>query len=213
MVRYRRAARWFHTAVYLVTFVLVGTGWWLWNGEEGHPSVLARATGVADVELHRRAGWVLVGLAALGLTLGARAAWTFARETTRVDRGDGTWFRRWPVGALSGRFAPHRGHFDPGQRLANLGFVVTLGTLIVTGVGLTTVHGGPTFVLLDRLHRLATYGLTVLVAAHVLLAIGVLPGYRGAWRSMHLRGRTPAATVRRLWPSSETAGGENPISR
>ena len=90
---------------------------------------------------------------------------------------------------------------------------MTLGTLIVTGVGLTTVHGGPMFVLLDRLHRLSTYGLTVLVAAHVLLAIGVLPGYRGAWRSMHLRGRTPAATVRRLWPSSETAGGENPISR
>ena len=38
VVRYRRAARWFHTAVYLVTFVLVGTGWWLWNGRRVTPA-------------------------------------------------------------------------------------------------------------------------------------------------------------------------------
>ena len=34
VVRYRRAARWFHTATYLVTFVLLVTGaeffWFIW---------------------------------------------------------------------------------------------------------------------------------------------------------------------------------------
>ena len=71
---------------------------------------------------------MLVGLAAAGVTLGVRAAWTFVRETARVDRGDGRWFLRWPVGRAHGA-VPRRtaGHFDPGQRLANVAFVVTLG--------------------------------------------------------------------------------------
>ena len=206
VVRYRRSTRLFHTATYLVTFVLLATGWWLRLGREGQPSLLARVTGIPDVEIHRRAGWVLVVLLAVGVTLGARAVRTFVRETVRVDRGDGVWFRRWLIGALTGRFAPHKGHFDPGQRLANIAFVVTFGLLVVTGVGLTTIHGGHDFVLLDRVHRGATYALTGLVVVHVLLAIGVLPGYRDAWRSMHLRGRTPAATAQRLWPASVEQG-------
>jgi cytochrome b subunit of formate dehydrogenase len=202
IVRYRRPARLFHTATYLVTFVLLATGWWLETGREGQPSMLARIVDLADVEIHRRAGWVLAGLMLLGLTLGARAARTFVRETVRVHRGDGVWFRRWPVGALTGKFAPHRGHFDPGQRVVNVAFVAAFGTLVVTGVGLTTVHGGPQFVLLARLHRGATDVLTVLVVAHVVLALGLLPGYRGVWRSMHMGGRTPTKTTRRLWPAS-----------
>jgi formate dehydrogenase subunit gamma len=205
VVRYRRPARLFHTATYLVTFVLLATGWWLRTGHEGRPSTLARWTGVADVELHRRAGWALAGLLAVGVTLGARATATFARETVRVDRGDGAWFRRWPAGARGGRFAHHRGHFDPGQRLANVAFVLAFGTLVVTGVGLTTVHGGPQVVLLARWHRIATYALTGIVAGHVVLALGLLPGYRGVWHSMHLGGRVPVATARRLWPGTVDA--------
>ena len=184
--------------------------WWLRTGREGQPSFLARIFGVADVEIHRRAGWALVALIALGVTLGARAAFTFVRETVRVDRGDARWFRRWPLGALTGRFASHRGHFDPGQRLINIAFVVVLGTLVVTGVGLTMVHGGPEFAVLDYWHRIATYALTVLVIAHVTIALGLLPGYRGAWRSMHLGGRTPTATARRLWPAS--VDGDRPAT-
>jgi cytochrome b subunit of formate dehydrogenase len=202
VVRYRRPARLFHTACYLTTFVLLATGWWLLSGHEGQPSLLARVAGRPDTELHRQMGWVLVGLVALGFTVGVRAAATFVRETARVDRGDGQWFLRWPRGAITGRFAPHRRHFDPGQRIANVAFVVTLGALIASGVALTTLHGGSTFVVLVRVHRYATYALVPLVAIHVVLAIGVLPGYRGAWRSMHLGGRTPRATVERLWPAS-----------
>ena len=208
-MRYRPAARWFHTATYLLTFALLGTGWWLRSGQEGHASIVARTLGVADVEIHRRAGWALTALMVAGITLGFRAAVTFVRETARVDRGDRRWLRRWPAGARHGEVrAPPRGHFDPGQRLANLGFVAALGTLIVTGIGLTTVHGGPRFVLLAQLHRGATYALTALVIAHVLLAAGILPGYRGAWRAMHLRGRTPVTTVRRLWPATAQAPGD-----
>jgi cytochrome b subunit of formate dehydrogenase len=144
--------------------------------------------------------------------LGARAAYRFARETVRVDRGDGRWFRRWLVGAFTGRFAPHRGHFDPGQRVANVAFVVTLSTLVVTGVALTSVKSGPDFVWLVRVHRYATYALTALVIAHVALALGVLPGYRGAWRSMHFGGRTPESTARRLWPASLPPRTEEPAA-
>jgi formate dehydrogenase subunit gamma len=200
VVRYNRRSRLLHTATFLVTGVLLFTGWWIWSGHEGRPSLLARIAGEPDVELHRRAGWALVVLGAVAVTVGIRGAWSFLRETVRIDRGDGRWFLRWPVGALTGRFARHRGHFDPGQRIANVAFLVTLGTLIGTGVALTTLHGGPTFVYLVRAHRYATYALVVLVAVHVVLAVGVLPGYRGAWRSMHLGGRTPRATAERLWP-------------
>jgi len=200
--RYNRRARWFHEAFALVTLVLLATGWWLRTGHEGDPSLLARFADRPDTELHRQAGWIQIGLVAVGLTLGIRGAYRFARETVRVNRGDGRWFRRWPIGAVTGRFAPHRGHFDPGQRIANVGFVASLGTLIVTGIGLTMVKTGPRFVWFLRVHRVATYVLIVLVAGHVLLALGLLPGYRGAWRSMHLGGRTPPATARRLWPES-----------
>ena len=42
----------------------------------------------------------------------------------------------------------------------------------------------------------------------LLLTAGILPGYRGAWRAMHLRGRTPVTTVRRLWPATARAPGD-----
>jgi cytochrome b subunit of formate dehydrogenase len=203
--RYNRPARWLHAGFYVVTTVLLFTGWWLWRGSEGEPSVLADVLDLADVEIHRRAGWALAGLAGIAVTLGLRGAWSFARETVRVDRGDGRWFAGWPRGALTGRFAPHRGHFDPGQRLANLAFVGTLGTLLGTGIALTTVKGGPTFAWLARAHRYATYALVPLVLGHVLLAAGLLPGYRGVWRSMHAGGRVRRTTVRRLWPASTAA--------
>jgi formate dehydrogenase subunit gamma len=202
VVRNNRRTRLLHTAFFLVTTVLLFTGWWLLRGREGDQSVLARLVDESDVELHRTAGWVLLALAIVALTVGIRGAIFFVRETVRIDRGDGRWFVRWPVGAFTGRFTKHRGHFDPGQRVANVAFVVTLGTLIGTGVALTTLHGGPTFVWLVRVHRYATYALTVLVVVHVIIAIGILPGYRGVWRAMHLGGRTPGKTIRRVWPAS-----------
>jgi formate dehydrogenase subunit gamma len=39
-----------------------------------------------------------------------------------------------------------------------------------------------------------------LLAGHILIASGILPGYRGVWRSMHLGGRLDVAVARRLWP-------------
>lgn len=202
VVRNNGPTRLFHAATFLVTTVLLGTGWWLRSGREGRPSPLSDLVGTPDTEIHRMAGWVLVGLAVAGATLGVRGAWTFVRETARIDRGDARWFLRWPVGAVTGRFAPHRGHFDPGQRLANIAFAASLGTLIVSGVALTTLSGGPTFATMVRVHRTATVVLTVLVIGHLLVVSGVLPGYRGAWRAMVGRGRVPAAVMRRLWPSS-----------
>jgi cytochrome b subunit of formate dehydrogenase len=204
-VRNNAATRAFHGANFLVVAGLLATGWWLRAGNEGRPSLLARAFDTPDAELHRRVGWALVGLAAVGVTLGARGAWTFVRETARADRGDGAWLLRWPLAAVTGAFRRHRGHFDPGQRLANLAFVVTLGTLIVTGVAMTTLSGGPTFATMVRLHRAATVALTVLVIGHLIVVSGLLPGYRGAWRAM-VTGRVPVRTARRLWPEDAAPG-------
>jgi formate dehydrogenase subunit gamma len=181
---------------------LLFTGWWLLSGHEGKPSAIASLFGTGDVVLHKRAGWALVALAAIGVTIGGRAALTFVKETFRVDRGDLRWFRQLPRAALTGRFPRHKGHFDPAQRVLNVAFVATLLTLVITGIGLVTVPGGSTFATLDRVHRDATTLLFVLVVLHVVVAIGVLPGYRGVWRSMHAGGRVATRTAARLWPAA-----------
>ncbi len=41
----------------------------------------------------------------------------------------------------------------------------------------------------------------VVLVGHMVVASGVLPGYRGVWRSMHLGGRLPVAVARRIWPA------------
>ena len=103
--RYGRPARWLHAAVYLTTLALLATGLWLLGGQEGHPSILSRATGIGDTRLHIWLGWALAVVAGLGLVAGVRAIPTFLRETVRHDRGDLRWFVRWPKAVFTGRFA------------------------------------------------------------------------------------------------------------
>jgi hypothetical protein len=49
----------------------------------------------------------------------------------------------------TGRFGDHDGHFDPGQRLANIAMVATLVTLLLSGLGMillprpAAVHRAP----------------------------------------------------------------------
>jgi cytochrome b subunit of formate dehydrogenase len=198
--RYSRRTRWFHAAIYTTTLVLLVTGWWLTLGREGEPSFLARLTGVADVSLHKGVGWALAAVGGLGIVVGWRASRTFLVESVRFGRGDASWFGRWPGAVITGRFGRHEGHFDPGQRIANLVMALSIVVLVVSGAGLVVVHGGPSFVWLSRLHRWATYVLTPVVAGHILIALGILPGYRGVWRSMHVRGRVRRDVARRLWP-------------
>jgi cytochrome b subunit of formate dehydrogenase len=198
--RYGRAARRYHTAVYGSLLLAAGTGWWLLSGREGVASPLARALGQSDAALHKLFGWWLTGVVLLGACLGWRATRTFVAETMRAERGDLRWFLRWPGSAFTGRFAPHDGHFDPGQRVFNVLVCGGVALLVATGVGLVTLHGGAAFVWLLRLHRWATYVVVAIVAGHILLALGVLPGYRGVWRAMHWRGRLDARVARRLWP-------------
>lgn len=198
--RNNRRTRWFHAAVYLCLLVLLGTGWWLWLGHEGTPSVLARVAGVADAPLHTTLGWLSIVLLTLGGALGWRAARTLLHDSVRYRRSDLRWFSRWPRALLTGRFGHHEGHFDPGQRLANLVMAASLLLLVGSGTGLTIVSGGPAFVWLDHLHRWSTYIFTPLVLGHIVIASGVLPGYRGVWRAMHLGGRLHERDARRVWP-------------
>jgi cytochrome b subunit of formate dehydrogenase len=198
--RYRRRFRRFHTAVYVVTLLLLGSGWWLLAGGEGRPTPLARLTGIPDTEIHVWLGWALLVIGVLPLAFAMRSVIGFARETLRYDRGDVGWLLRWPIGVVSGRFRRHEGHFDPGQRLANVAIVGLLALLIGTGIGLVFVHVGPAFAILALVHRLATIAFTAVIAGHILIASGVLPGYRGVWRSMHLGGKLRIETARRIWP-------------
>jgi formate dehydrogenase subunit gamma len=193
--------RWFHAGVYLAVLVLLFTGWWLTLGQEGEPSVLSSLFGVPDTELHTFVGWVFAGLAALGVVLGWRAARTLLVDSVRFRRTDLRWFARWPAAVFTGRFGRHEGHFDPGQRIMNLVLVVLLLALIVSGVGLVVVSGGPLFVWYNLIHRWSTYLLTPAIIGHIVIAAGVLPGYRGAWRAMHLGGRLRARVAERLWPA------------
>jgi len=198
--RHGRRARLFHTAVYLSTLALLLTGWWLLLGKEGSPSPLARVSGVADTRLHVWFGRALAVVALAPVVLGRRGIATFVRETIRRDSGDARWWSRWPLGAVTGRFGRHEGHFDPGQRVANVLIVTSLLVLCATGLVMTVLHGGPVFAWLAKVHEWATFVLTPLVLGHVLIALGVLPGYRGVWRSMHFGGRVAETTAKRVWP-------------
>ena len=101
---------------------------------------------------------------------------------------------------LTGRFARHEGVFDSGQRIANLAIVIGMLVLVITGVGLATLHGGHLFARLAKIHKWTAIAMTPVLLGHWLIASGVLPGYRGVWRSMHLGGGVREETARRLWP-------------
>ncbi|MGH3326349.1 MAG: cytochrome b/b6 domain-containing protein [Streptomycetales bacterium] len=199
--RFGSPARWFHAGVYFTVLVLLATGWWLLTGREGDPSPLARLFVMPDTSLHTLTGWVLAGLALAAAVLGARAIPRFLAESLRFRRSDLRWFARWPAAVFTGRFAVHHGRFDPGQRILHITLTVGLAVLVISGAGLAFLHGGPTFAILARIHKVATYPVTLLIAGHLLVASGLLPGYRGVWRSMHLGGRLDVEVARRLWPA------------
>ena len=199
--RHGRRARWLHAAVYLPTLALLATGLWLLGGKEGHASILSRATGVADTTLHIWFGWALTAVVVLGLVAGIRAIPSFLHETVRHDSGDLRWFLRWPKAVFTGRFARHDGKWDPGQRIANVVIVVGLLVVILTGIALATLHGGHTFSLFAKVHKWTAIVMTPVLLGHIVIAAGVLPGYRGVWRSMHLGGRLRQETADRVWPA------------
>jgi hypothetical protein len=70
----------------------------------------------------------------------------------------------------------------------------------VTGIGLATLHGGHTFAMFAKVHKWTAIVITPVLLGHIVIAAGVLPGYRGVWRSMHLGGRLRGETARRVWP-------------
>jgi formate dehydrogenase subunit gamma len=208
--RYPRSARRYHAAIYIVTLLLLATGWWLLAGREGTPSPIALLTGIPDAKLHVWFGWALVIAALVPLPFFVRGVSGFVRESLRRDRGDLAWLVDLPRAALTGRFRlRHEGHFDPGQRIANVVIVVLLAVLVITGVGMVAITSGPAFAALQLVHRLSTIAFTVVIAGHIFIALGILPGYRGVWRSMHLGGRLPLDVARRVWPgwSERVASG------
>lgn len=196
--RYGRAGRWFHAGVYVTVLVLLGTGWWFLLAGYHRDSPVSRLTGLPDEAIHELAGYASVVVVLLWLPFGARSIRSFARHSGRFRRGDGRWLVTWPRAAFTGRFGDHDGHFDPGQRIANIVMLLTLLVLVLTGLGLLLLPPMPVDLL--PIHRWATFALTPVVLGHIVVASGVLPGYRGVWRSMHLGGRLPAEVAQRIWP-------------
>jgi len=208
--RYGRRARWLHAGTYMTVLALLFTGGWLVLGHEGQPSPLSRLAGMPDTRLHVWLGWTFLGLVAVGVLVGLRGARWFVADSLRFRRGDLAWFKAWPKALITGRFPWHSGRFDPGQRMANVALVLGLATVTASGVAMALLHGGPAFVWLVPVHKWSTYALVPLLLGHVVIASGVLPGYRSVWRSMHLGGRLPVAVARRLWPgwTDEQARGK-----
>jgi hypothetical protein len=124
-------------------------------------------TGVPDTSLHKLIGWALAVVTILGCLVGWRAARTFLAESRRIVRSDVGWFARWPAALITGRFGWHDCHFDPGQRVLNLVMTLSLLVLMLSGLGLVTVHGGPAFVWMARVHKWSTYVATPMIAGHV----------------------------------------------
>lgn len=198
--RYGRIARWFHAGIYLTVLALLVGGWWFLTVGYSRSSPLSALTGLPDGELHEFAGYGMLLVVLAWLLLGARGVRMFVRETLRVERGDGRWLVRLPRAAFTGRFPAHGGHFDPGQRLANMAMLASLTALAGSGLGMLYLPNGQLAIAAADVHRWATYLFTPVVVGHIVIAAGVLPGYRGVWRSMHLGGRLPTDVARRLWP-------------
>jgi formate dehydrogenase subunit gamma len=196
--RYNRGTRMFHAAIYLGVLADLISGWWFVLGDY-RPSVLEDLTGIGDQWIHEYVGLGLIGVAVLGCAIGWRAVRTFTAESLYFRAADARWFLRWPRALRTGRFEYHDGHFDPGQRIANIVLTLTLTSLVVTGVGALYLPRPLSITAFD-LHRWSAFLITPVLVGHIIVAAGILPGYRGAWRSMHLGGRLPADVARRIWP-------------
>jgi cytochrome b subunit of formate dehydrogenase len=211
-----RRARWLHALVYLTTAFLAYSG--IAVLAEGHPGLASVLGGhVPAATSHRWVGYGLLVVAVLVVVVWWRAAGRFLIDSVEFRRSDLSWFAGYPRMALTPRRPPsaphHFGHFDPGQRVFNLLLVLALVVLGGTGVvlGMPERFVPAVFGWSLRVHEVTTWVLIGLVLGHLLLASGVLPGYRGVWRAMHRDGRVPAATARRLWP--HWAGGPRAAER
>jgi formate dehydrogenase subunit gamma len=198
-------ARGLHTALFLAAGFLFLSGMAIMG--EGVPELQSLLGGhVATGRWHRWVGLGIVITVVLLLPLvRPHAALTFLRESIRFSTPDLRWFRSFPGVALgvSGHRPPwHGGHFDPGQRLFNLTLVAAFLALSVTGVLMTFPDRFQPLVFAWslRIHRIATWLFVALAAAHIFVALGVLPGYRGVWRAMLGSGRVDRSLARRLWP-------------
>lgn len=207
VLRNTRPTRLVHAAVYLTTFGAGLTGIALW-GEDGVRAVAQMFGGHAgSSRLHRWLGYAVAAAPAAALLLKPRAVGRFFREASRIDPGDMMWWRRFPGFLLTPARrppAPHRGHFDPGQRLMAWALVASLALLFLSGLAMVFAVDllGGAFGLVSRIHTWSAVALALLVAGHVGIGVGILKGYRGVWRAMHSggRGEVPEELARSLWP-------------
>jgi cytochrome b subunit of formate dehydrogenase len=205
LLRNGRRARLLHAGVYLTTAVLLLSGISLLG--EGIPGLEALFGGhVGAARWHRWIGFGLVGCGLLVPALTPAAVGGFLLESVRFRGTDVGWFVSYPRFLLRpGLNAPsrHEGHFDPGQRLMNLGVLASFAVLSVTGIVMAfpQLVVPAAFALSLRLHEAATWVLIAAIVGHLVVASGVLPAYRGVWHAMHADGRVTRTLADRLWPA------------
>lgn len=143
----------------------------------------------------------------IALLVRPRAVVDFFKNASLIDREDLRWWARFPGFVITpSRYPPqpHRGHFDPGQRLMAWGLVLLLVVLTLTGLmmvfAVDYLGGGYGIVL--RAHAVSAVALAVLVAGHVGIGVGIPKGYRGVWRVMHFPGGglVSRSLAEALWP-------------
>ncbi|MGH2404355.1 MAG: cytochrome b/b6 domain-containing protein [bacterium] len=197
-------ARSLHAAVIITAAFLLVSGVALMWGLSSVQDVLGGH--VAAGRWHRWIGFgVIIALGLLVPVLRFHDASRFVSESVRFRRADLRWFLSYPLFVLrpSRHGLPwHAGHFDPGQRALNIAFVAAFIALSVTGLLMAFPDRFQPFVFAWslRVHRIATLVFVGLAMAHIVVASGLLPAYRGTWRAMWGSGRVDRSLAQRLWP-------------
>jgi cytochrome b subunit of formate dehydrogenase len=200
--RYGRVGRWFHAGIYVTVLLALGTGWWFVIAGYERESPLARLTGQPDGAIHELSGYAMLVVLVVWIPFGVRGVRSFLRESARFDRGDGRWLLGWPRATFTGRFGSHSGHFDPDQRLANIVIVVLLAVVVITGLGAIDWWSSGLWAAMFGVHRWASYAMTPVLLGHIVVAAGILPGYRACG------GRcTSAVDCPSAWPAASGPPG------
>jgi formate dehydrogenase subunit gamma len=131
--------------------------------------------------LHLASAGVLLGGVMLIVVAGnRRAVGRTARELSSLNAEDREWLRAIPERLLADAPEPPAARFNAGQKVNFVLVCILLAALYVSGVD--TIVAGTHHNLIFGAHKLATIGLSVLVAGHLYMALlnrATRPALRG----------------------------------
>jgi formate dehydrogenase subunit gamma len=145
------------------------------------------------------AGILVAGMALIAFSGNRRALARTARQLRTLDAEDRRWLASASSRMLAGTAEPPAGRFNAGQKVNFLLVCILLAALYITGGD--TILAGTHHNLIFGAHKLATIGVSVLVAGHLYMAL-VNRGTRPALRGM-LTGEVDREWARQHYPRWE----------